>query len=60
MDSENFTPEEATAPRTLRPMFVTSDEIERHGNAESDARRVNDGAPVEHDWVTERVMDSYN
>ncbi len=61
MDPEYSAREETSERRDPLPMFVApADDYEQRGVFESDSHRTDKSAPVEHDWVTERVMDSYN
>ena len=61
MDPEFAVPEDAVEARAMRPMFVASaDDGERGSAAEAEAYRTEDGRTFEHDWLTERMMESYN
>ncbi len=66
MDADYFAKGETVERRAVRPMFVAperDDNHERHIWFAADPRHADEGAPlavVEHDWITERMMDSYN
>ena len=58
MDPEYFAEEETTQRPALLPMFVaTSDDTRYEETAKANA---DDASAMEHDWVTQRLMDSYN